>query len=174
VTNVPVGPVVRLTSPVNGSQFTACSSVILTATASQSNAAITKVEFFVNGIKIGEKGSPPYTAVWRSIPVGSFAITATATSDNDLSTVSAPAVVNVTIPQLNTFVGTYDTNRVPAAPVLCFACETNKTYEIQASTDYATWVSLTNFTSTNITSLEFVDPEWTRTPHRFFRAVKRN
>lgn len=54
-------PSVDLTSPLNGASFNSGVSVNFTATASDSDGTITKVEFFVDGTLIATDNSAPYT-----------------------------------------------------------------------------------------------------------------
>ena len=94
-------PTVSMTSPTNGANFTAPASVTLTATASDSDGTIQKVEFFHGATNlITTITTPPYTFNWTNVPQGSYALTAVATDNLNASTTSAP--VNITV------------NRVPA------------------------------------------------------------
>lgn len=85
-------PVVALTSPAEGTILpTHPTDVTLTATASVVNGSIQRVEFFeVQGGKIGEATASPYTVVWSNVPAGRYEVTARATDDKGLTTVSVP------------------------------------------------------------------------------------
>jgi hypothetical protein len=54
-------------------------NVTLAATASSLDAGISKVEFFVNGVKIGEDATAPYSCLWTNVPIGNYVLTARAT-----------------------------------------------------------------------------------------------
>jgi len=56
-------PAVNITSPANGA--TVSGTITLTATASD-DVQVLKVEFYVDGVKIGEDTTAPYTASWNS------------------------------------------------------------------------------------------------------------
>ncbi len=51
--------------------------------------AIAKVEFFANGIKLGEVTSAPYVFVWNDVPPGTYNLTTTVTDAAGASTTSA-------------------------------------------------------------------------------------
>ena len=94
VQNAP--PTVSLTSPPNGSTFTAPASITLTATAADSDGTIQKVEFFHGGTNlIATVTTAPYTFPWTGVPQGSYVLTAVATDNQTVATTSAP--VNVTV-----------------------------------------------------------------------------
>jgi hypothetical protein len=58
-------PSVTITIPSNGS--TVSRVVTITAQATD-NVGVTKVEFYVDGVKIGESTSSPYTMTWDTYP----------------------------------------------------------------------------------------------------------
>jgi chitinase len=79
---------VSLTTPSNGQNFTAPSTVTISASASDSDGAVSKVEFFNGSVKLGEKTSAPYTFTWSGVAVGSYNITAVATDNLNAKTTS--------------------------------------------------------------------------------------
>ncbi len=87
--------IVRLTEPSNDTQFVAPENITLTAEASDTDGAITLVEFFEGATKIGEANSRPFSIVWSNVPAGSYSITAVATDIHDTANTSAP--VNITV-----------------------------------------------------------------------------
>jgi uncharacterized repeat protein (TIGR02059 family) len=96
-------PSVIISSPGNGSTYTAPATITITATATDNDGTITKVEFFSGSTKIGEKLTAPYTFTWNSVDVGTYALTATATDNLNGSTTSAviSVVVNTGAPPAN-------------------------------------------------------------------------
>ena len=60
-------PVVSLTSPANGASFNAPASVTLSATASDSDGTIARVDFFAGGTMVGSDTSSPYSAPWSNV-----------------------------------------------------------------------------------------------------------
>jgi len=92
-TNVP--PVVSITAPSNGANFTAGASVLIIANATDSDGSVVQVEFFVNGVSIGVDNSTPYSVNWTAT-AGNQNLTAVATDDSSAVTTSSVVVINVT------------------------------------------------------------------------------
>ena len=89
-------PTVSITSPVNNASFTAPATFPITATATANNSgSVTKVEFFIDAIKVGEVLTSPYSFTAASVLGGAHALTAIAT-DNDLQTTTS-ATVNINV-----------------------------------------------------------------------------
>jgi hypothetical protein len=88
-------PTVSLTSPVNGASFTAPASIVLSATASDSDGSISKVEFYNGTTKLGTSTASPYTYTWTGVAAGSYSVKAVAYDNSGASTTSTPAVVTV-------------------------------------------------------------------------------
>jgi len=61
-----IPPVVSITFPTNNQEVSG--TVTITATASDNSGRITKVEFFVEGRKIGEDTTPPFSINWVTFP----------------------------------------------------------------------------------------------------------
>ncbi|WP_422359164.1 Ig-like domain-containing protein [Reichenbachiella sp.] len=87
-------PVVSITAPTSGTNFNSGSTVMIDVSASDPDGTVSKVEFYVNAIKIGEDLSSPYTFSWTSTD-GSHQLMAKATDDQNESTEST--VVNITV-----------------------------------------------------------------------------
>jgi hypothetical protein len=87
-------PVVTITSPSRGQNFTPGSNITLTASAID-DGSIARVEFFSGTTKIGESSASPYSIVWSSVPQGNYSLTAKATDNLGATTVSSP--VNITV-----------------------------------------------------------------------------
>jgi chitinase len=88
-------PTVAVTSPSNGATFTCAASVQVTASASDADGFVSRVEFLDNGALISSDTTAPYSANWIASPAGSHALTARAIDDTGGSATS-PAV-NVTV-----------------------------------------------------------------------------
>ena len=88
-------PVVALTVPANNTSLLAPSDITLTAEASDQDGSVSKVEFFLDGVKLGESAQPPYAFILQAVPAGTYAFTARATDDQGATTVSKPATVRV-------------------------------------------------------------------------------
>lgn len=77
-TTYAIPPVVSLSAPASDTLFAAGASIPITATVSAEGAPVRAVEFFVNGVKVGEATSAPYSFVWSNVATGSYAISARA------------------------------------------------------------------------------------------------
>jgi chitinase len=88
-------PTVSISSPANGATFPTVGQVIaITASASDSDGSVTKVEFLVDGTKVGEDTSSPYSFSWTSTQ-GFHSLTATATDNSGNTTTSAGISITV-------------------------------------------------------------------------------
>lgn len=88
-------PTVSLTSPADGASFTAPATLTLTASASDPNNQLTKVEFYNGTTLLGTDAVAPYSLTWSSVPAGTYSLTAVAYDGAGLNTRSA--VVSVTV-----------------------------------------------------------------------------
>ena len=107
-----VAPAVSLTAPANNSTFTAQATIGLAATASDSDGAVAKVDFYQGATKLGTATVAPYTFIWTNVAGGTYALTAKATDDKGAVTTSAvvnakvdrPPTVSITAPANNAII----------------------------------------------------------------------
>ena len=92
-TNLP--PVVSLTSPSNGKNYTIPANIIITAKASDADGTISKVEFYNGSTKLGESTASPYSFTWQNVTYGTYKITAVATDNLNAKTTSSISTVYV-------------------------------------------------------------------------------
>ena len=88
-------PSVLLTNPADGASFDAPASILLQATASDSNGTVTNVAFYAGAAKLADDPTPPYSYNWAAAPAGSYALKAVATDNEGGSRTSS--VVNITV-----------------------------------------------------------------------------
>ena len=88
-------PSVSLTSPSNGSTFTAPASVTVNASASDTDGTIAQVAFFANGTHIGTDTTAPFSISWSGVPAGSYSLTGVATDSGSASATSAAVSITV-------------------------------------------------------------------------------
>jgi|GEM_PF-938864 len=88
-------PTINITSPVSGANFDEGDNIIINANANDIDGNVVNVEFFANGSKIGEDNSYPYSYTMTNVSVGSYSLTAKATDNDSLSTISG--IVSVTV-----------------------------------------------------------------------------
>ncbi len=96
-TNPP--PAITLSSPADGSAYTAAASVTIGANADAPYNLISKVDFYVNGGLLGTLTNSPYAPLYAmtatGLSAGSYAFTAVATDGSGLANTSAP--VNIIV-----------------------------------------------------------------------------
>lgn len=91
--NVP--PSVSISSPAAGATFTAPANVTITASATDSDGTVAKVEFFANGTLVGTDTAAPFSVVWGNAAAGSYNLTAVATDNGNASATSSPVSITI-------------------------------------------------------------------------------
>lgn len=89
-------PSVALALPT-GAPFIAPSTIGLSATASDRDGNVVKVQFFRDNVLIVTDSSSPYTATWSNVSAGTYSLTAKATDNS--GNVSVSAARSLTISQ---------------------------------------------------------------------------
>ena len=89
-------PSVSLTSPANGASFTAPASITMTATASDPDGTVTRVDFFAGTTLVGSVTSAPFTFTWSNAPAGGYSVTAQAVDNLGAATTSSGVVISIT------------------------------------------------------------------------------
>lgn len=87
----PGSPTVSITSPANGATFTAPATINITASASEPNGTIAKVDFYNGSTLLGSSTTSPYGVTWSNVGAGTYSLTAVAT-DGQGATATSPAV----------------------------------------------------------------------------------
>jgi hypothetical protein len=85
-------PLVSLTNPVANATFLAPSTIALRASASDTDGVVAKVEFFVDGMKLGEDLDSPYGFDWNTPPLGPHTLRAVATDDKGATAASSVTI----------------------------------------------------------------------------------
>jgi hypothetical protein len=88
-------PAVAITSPANGTTVAPATPISLTANATDSGGSIARVEYYANGVKLGQATVAPYSVPWTPILVGSYAIVAIAV--DNVGGMALSPVVNLTV-----------------------------------------------------------------------------
>ncbi len=91
-------PVARITSPVGGTTFYSPADITISASPSKSDGSITKMEFFQNGLKLGEDITAPFSFDWPAVAPGSYTLTVVDTDDLGATTRSSPVTITVIDP----------------------------------------------------------------------------
>jgi hypothetical protein len=93
-------PSVSLTAPASGATFTAPASITLTATASDTDGTIARVDFYAGSTLLGTDSTAPYSFSWTNVVAGSYSLTAVARDSGGASTVSSTRDITVKSPTL--------------------------------------------------------------------------
>ena len=88
-------PSVSISAPAGGASFTVGAGIAISAAAADSDGRVGKVEFFANGVKIGQSVVAPFGMVWSGSLAGTHVLTAVATDDRGAATTSAPRTITV-------------------------------------------------------------------------------
>jgi hypothetical protein len=104
--NVP--PTVALTAPTTGRTFVAPASILVQATAADSDGTIQRVEFYNGSNLLGTSTTAPYSFSWANVPEGDYALTARATDNSNATTASTAVSVSVRLPLAPTIACTVD------------------------------------------------------------------
>ena len=88
-------PVVELTRPANGSNFTAPANILLEATASDADGSVASVDFYQGSTLLGSDTTSPYSFTWTGAGAGSYQLTVIARDDAGAMTTSGAVDVTV-------------------------------------------------------------------------------
>lgn len=92
---VNAAPFAFLSSPENNSVFHGTANLILSARAGDTDDAVSKVEFFQNGVKVGEDNASPYSLTLSNLVPGPYFFAVKAYDTRGGSSVSSPSAVLV-------------------------------------------------------------------------------
>jgi hypothetical protein len=88
-------PSVSITSPASGATFTAPANITISASASDSDGTVAKVDFYAGNTLVGSDTTSPFSVTWSSVPAGTYSLTAVATDNAGASTTSAAVSITV-------------------------------------------------------------------------------
>jgi endo-1,4-beta-D-glucanase Y/predicted RNA-binding Zn ribbon-like protein len=89
-------PTVSITSPANGTSFTAPASITINANAADADGTISKVDFYNGATLLFSDNSSPYSYSWTGVAAGTYSITAKATDNANATATSDVVTVTVT------------------------------------------------------------------------------
>jgi RHS repeat-associated protein len=90
-----VPPAVTLTSPAEGSTYTALATIEIAATAAPGQGSMASVAFYWNGNHLTTDTTAPYAYTWQGVNSGTFSLTAVAT--DTAGAVATSSSVSVTV-----------------------------------------------------------------------------
>jgi probable HAF family extracellular repeat protein len=105
-------PTVAITNPVPNASFQAPASLVVGASASDTDGAVTNVEFLVNDLPVGNSTMVPYSAAVNNLSAGTYVLTAVATDNADLKATNSITITVTASDQPPTIA---ITNPVPGA-----------------------------------------------------------
>lgn len=88
-------PLVSISSPLNNTVLSAPANITITATASDEDGTVSKVEFYNGASLLGSDASSPYSFAWNNVAAGTYTFTAKATDNSGAVTTSATITVIV-------------------------------------------------------------------------------
>ena len=94
-TNANNPPFVTLSSPGDNATFNAGGNITLTASATDFDGSIAKIEFYQGTTKLGEDVSSPYSVSWNNVPAGYYVLTARALDNGGADSTSEPIEIFV-------------------------------------------------------------------------------
>lgn len=93
-------PAIALTTPTNGATIYLPANLTITASASDIDGSVARVEFYASTNKIGEATSAPFSITWTNPPAGLFTLRAVATDDRGLTNTSSAVSITVATARL--------------------------------------------------------------------------
>ena len=96
LSNVNELPTASITSPANGASFSEGTNITISASASDSDGSISKVEFYRGSTKLGEDTTSPYSYTWNNATAGNYSLTVKATDNDGATTTSSSKSITVT------------------------------------------------------------------------------
>lgn len=90
-----IAPTAQITSPAGGATFTAPANISISATASDSDGTVARVDFFQGTTLLGSDTTAPYGFTWTNVPAGAYSLRAVAT--DNLGATGNSATVNITV-----------------------------------------------------------------------------
>ena len=91
-------PAVTITTPSNGTTFTAPASISVSVAASDSDGSVARVDLFAGATLIASDAASPYQFSWTNVAAGSYTLTARAIDNAGGTTTSLGVQVNVSAP----------------------------------------------------------------------------
>jgi hypothetical protein len=179
-------PAVSVIKPTNDAPVWVCAASRITASASDPDGSVTRLEIFLggtNGPKLGEQsfdlstnGAPVLMSIgWKTNVLGATnTFVARATDNSGDQTVSSPVAVTTVLPPLHYLIAYGIT--VNRECEMCMNGQTGRVYSVLATTNLAitnvaSWSNLGAMQGTN-GFLRFLDPAFTNLSRRFYRAVQ--
>lgn len=142
-------PTISITNPINGATFSAPASFTLVATVSDSNGNVTNVEFFQDGISLGNIAATPFSIQVNDLAAADYTFSAVSSDDAGLTATNA-ITIHVVAP--NPIVISAPVFSPPSDFQFSYTANIGLSYAIQQSVNLSNWTSI----STNLAAASLV------------------
>ena len=88
-------PVASVTGPATGAVFTAPATILIGASAADTDGTVARVDFYADATLLGSDADSPYSLTWSNVPAGNYFLTAVATDDRGATGTSTAVAVTV-------------------------------------------------------------------------------
>ncbi len=165
-------PAVAVTSPMSNAVFGVRSNVTVTASASDDDGTVLRVEFFGGPTNapvrwLGSNTFAPFGIAWPDPTNGVYSVHAVAYDNAGGASTSAPVQFTVSVPPPPSLTSPMLTNGLFG---FCVHGVTGWNYVVQASTNLLAWTNLFT-TNATTTPLWWADEGSTHYPERFYRVT---
>ena len=134
-TNKP--PTVTLSGPANGTSYTAPATIAISASASDSDGSVSRVEFYAGTTLVGSDTTSPFSYSWTGVAAGTYVLKAIAYDDAGASATSSTASVTVTggttTPPPTQLPSPWSTSDIGAPAVAGSATYANSTFTVKGA-----------------------------------------
>jgi Zn-dependent metalloprotease len=163
--NVNTAPSVTLTNPAPDSVFAAPATVTVSASATDIDGSVSRVEFYSGDKLLLTDVASPYGVIWSNLPAGVYTVYARVYDNQGASATSSPLRFTVKP------IGQTSVMNRAGAPGFEFSLRLPQPglHRLEASTNLMDWVSLGSFYCA--TNLGYLDSSATNFSRRFYRAV---
>jgi hypothetical protein len=145
-------PMVTITNPSSSATLSAPASLVLRATASDTDGTVTNVQFFQGAVSLGNATASPYSVTVNSLAAGDYTFSAIATDNGGLT-----ATNQITAHVVNPIAVTVGGGSVqrPSSTSFQFSYSANVglNYFIQRSLDLRNWTGVLTNVATNTTMI---------------------
>ena len=94
-------PFALITSPANNASYNVPGSITITASATDVDGSVSKVDFFNGTTLLGSDNTAPYSYTWSAVAVGSYSIAVVATDNQNATTTSEAISITVLTAPVN-------------------------------------------------------------------------
>jgi hypothetical protein len=116
-------PTITMANPIHGARLPSHDSIVVKATANDSDGTVAQVDFHVNDRWFATCTNSPFQFAWSNLVVGSYVITAKATDDYGVSALSDPVTVSIYQSPLASLVMTDGKTVFPASANITLGAE---------------------------------------------------